>query len=124
MQLLEQILVLFNPSLEIQTTDNYIDWTSLSTVELTQLTFSNRSIPIGANTNIDIATLTLEAPIYLSPPVKIKQLGVITEIVASVIQGVDNTPSLDLQSEFGSELFPSGSAKSSMAGTAPAGSVA
>lgn len=121
LQILEQLLVLFNPSLEIQTTDNYIDWTSLSTVELTQLTFSNRSIPIGANTNIDIATLTLEAPIYLSPPVKIKQLGVITEIVASVIQGVDNTPSLDLQSEFGSELFPSGSAKSSMAGTAPAG---
>lgn len=121
LQILEQILVLFNPSLEIQTTDNFIDWTSLSTVELVQMTFSNRSIPIGTNTNIDIATLTLEAPIYLSPPVKIKQLGVITEIVASVIQGVDNTPSLDLQSEFGSELFPSGSAKSSVAGTAPSG---
>ena len=34
LQLLEQILVLFNPSLEIQTTDNYIDWTSLSAVYL------------------------------------------------------------------------------------------
>jgi hypothetical protein len=32
LQLLEQILVLFNPSLEIQTTDNYIDWTSLSVI--------------------------------------------------------------------------------------------
>ena len=34
LQLLEQILVLFNPALEIQTTDNYIDWTSLSVVYL------------------------------------------------------------------------------------------
>ena len=32
LQLLEQILILFNPSLEIQTTDNYLDWTSLTTV--------------------------------------------------------------------------------------------
>jgi len=27
LQILEQILMLFNPSLEIQTTDNYVDWT-------------------------------------------------------------------------------------------------
>ena len=26
LQLLEQILVLFNPALEIQSTDNYLDW--------------------------------------------------------------------------------------------------
>ena len=32
LQLLEQILCLFNPDLEIQSTDNYIDWTSLSYV--------------------------------------------------------------------------------------------
>jgi hypothetical protein len=30
LQLLEQLLVLFNPALEIQSTDNYLDWTSLS----------------------------------------------------------------------------------------------
>jgi hypothetical protein len=118
---LEQILVLFNPSLEIQTTDNFIDWTSLSTVELVQMTFSNRSIPIGTNTNIDIATLTLDAPIYLSPPVKIKQLGVITDIISNVIQGIDNVPTSDLQSEFGSELYPSGSSKSSISGSVGSG---
>jgi len=32
LQLLEQLIVLFNPALEIQSTDNYIDWTSLSAV--------------------------------------------------------------------------------------------
>ena len=34
LQIMEQILYLFNPDFEIQKTDNYIDWTSLSYVEL------------------------------------------------------------------------------------------
>ena len=116
LQILEQLLVLFNPSLEIQTTDNYIDWTSLSTVELTQMTFSNRSIPIGANTNVDIATLTLEAPIYISPPVKVKQLGVITDIIAGITHGEENLGVNNPTLEFGSELFPSGSPQFNIAG--------
>lgn len=121
LQILEQLLVLFNPSLEIQTTDNYIDWTSLSTVELTSMTFSNRSIPVGTNANIDIATLTLEAPIYISPPVKIKQLGVITNIVAGITQGLDNAGTETDSVEFGSELYPSGSAKASVTGNVASG---
>ena len=40
LQILEQILMLFNPSLEIQTTDNFVDWTSLSVVNLENITFS------------------------------------------------------------------------------------
>jgi hypothetical protein len=84
LQIMEQILMLFNPSLEIQTTDNYIDWTSLSVVYLNDITFSNRSIPIGVDSEIDIATLTFETPIYISPPVKVKRLGVITDIIHSI----------------------------------------
>ena len=34
LQIWEQLVVFFNPSFEIQTTDNYIDWTSLSTITL------------------------------------------------------------------------------------------
>ncbi len=121
LQILEQILVLFNPSLDIQTTDNYIDWTSLSTVDLTQLTFSNRSIPVGTNANIDIATLTLEAPIYISPPVKVKQLGVVTNIITSITQGIENSPSQDPQLEFGNELYPSGSNQFANTGNSSSG---
>jgi hypothetical protein len=84
LQIMEQILMLFNPSLEIQTTDNYIDWTSLSVVYLNDITFSNRSIPVGVDSEIDIATLTFETPIYISPPVKVKRLGVITDIIHSI----------------------------------------
>jgi hypothetical protein len=84
LQILEQILVLFNPSLELQTTDNYIDWTSLSVLNLTQTTWSSRSMPVGNDSPIDICTLTFETPIWISPPVKVKHLGVITRIITSL----------------------------------------
>jgi hypothetical protein len=84
LQILEQILYLFNPDFEIQKSDNYIDWTSLSYVELTGITFSSRTIPVGADTEIDIATLTFSMPIWLSPPVKVKKLGVVQKIIMSV----------------------------------------
>ena len=60
LQVLEQILVLFNPSLELQTTDNYIDWTSLSVLNLTGVNWSSRQVPVGVDTPIDIATLNLD----------------------------------------------------------------
>jgi hypothetical protein len=88
LQILEQLVVLFNPSLELQTTDNYIDWTSLSVLELISLAWSSRSVPVGVESPIDIATLTLEAPIWISPPVKVKKLGVITNIITSIYQGI------------------------------------
>jgi hypothetical protein len=84
LQIMEQILYLFNPDFEIQKTDNYIDWTSLSYVELTGTTFSSRTIPIGADTEIDIATITFSMPIWLSPPVKVSKLGVIQKIIMSI----------------------------------------
>jgi len=84
LQILEQLLVLFNPSLEIQTTDNYVDWTSLTTVTLTNINWSSKSVPQGTDDAIDIATLSLEAPIYINPPAKVKRLGVITNIITSI----------------------------------------
>ena len=96
LQILEQILMLFNPSLEIQTTDNYIDWTSLSVVNLENLTFSSRSVPVGVDSEIDIATMTFNTPIYISPPVKVKRLGVITQVVQSIFNETKGTIDLDL----------------------------
>lgn len=84
LQLMEQILVLFNPALEIQSTDNYLDWTSLSYIELQQVQFSNRSVPVGVDEQIDIATLSFTVPIFLTAPAKVKKLGVINKIVASI----------------------------------------
>lgn len=85
LQLLEQILVLFNPSLEIQTTDNFVDWTSLTVVDLDSVNFSSRSIgSASTETEIDVATLTVSTPIYISAPVKVKRLNVIHTIITSI----------------------------------------
>ena len=83
-QLIEQMLPLFNPGLEIQSTDNYIDWSSLSVVLLSSVDYSNRSVPVGADESIDIATLTFEMPIWLSLPAKVKKMGVVAQIIASI----------------------------------------
>jgi hypothetical protein len=84
LQIMEQILMLFNPSLEIQTTDNYIDWTSLSVVNLDNVSWSSRSIPTGTESEIDVASLTFQTPIFISPPAKVKKLGVITNIITAI----------------------------------------
>jgi hypothetical protein len=84
LQLLEQLMVLFNPALEIQSTDNYIDWTSLSVVYLESPNWSSRTVPIGTENPIDVATLTFKLPVWISPPAKVKKLGVIQKIVASI----------------------------------------
>lgn len=84
LQILEQVLTLFNPSLEIQSTDNYVDWTSLSVIELTGTNWSSRSIPQGTEANIDITTLTFNLPIFISPPARVTKMGVIHKIIASV----------------------------------------
>lgn len=84
LQLLEQILVLFKPSLELQTTDNFIDWTSISVLNLESLSLSSRTIPQGVDSEIDICSMEFSIPIWLSPPAKVKRLGVVRSIIANV----------------------------------------
>ena len=91
LQIIEQILTLFNPSLEIQTTDNYVDWTSLSVVNLDNIQFSTRSIPIGTESEIDVGQLGFTTPIWLSPPAKVKKLGVITSVINSIFNETSGT---------------------------------
>lgn len=83
-QLLEQILTLFNPALEIQSTDNFLDWTSLSVVELKDNTWTSRTIPVGTEDPIDISSLKFDLPIWITSPAKVKKLGVVEKIVMSV----------------------------------------
>jgi hypothetical protein len=83
-QLFEQMVGLFNPALEIQSTDNYIDWTSLSVVYLDTPNWSSRSVPIGTENPIDVLTLTFKLPVWISPPAKVKKLGVIQKIIAGI----------------------------------------
>lgn len=84
LQLLEQIVTLFNPSLELQSTDNFIDWTSLTVVELESTQWSSRTIPMGTENPIDICTMRFNIPIWISSPAKVKKLGVVERVVAGI----------------------------------------
>lgn len=90
-QIFEQIATLFNPALEIQSTDNYIDWTSLTVVELENVNFTSRTIPIGTDTPIDIMSMRFGIPIYISAPAKVRKLGVVEKIIASVFDARGDT---------------------------------
>ena len=94
LQLLEQILILFNPSLELQTTDNYLDWTSLSVLNLNNITFSSRSIP-QAESEIDICTLEFDMPIWITPPAKVKKLGIVQTVINNVFTDQGDIISLE-----------------------------
>jgi len=83
-QLFEQIATLFNPSLELQSTDNFLDWTSLSVAELSNVNWSSRSIPTGVDDSIDVMTMSFALPIWISSPAKVKKLGIVERVVASI----------------------------------------
>jgi len=87
LELIEQLGTLFNPSMEIQSTDNFIDWTSLSVVYQDGLTFSSRSIPQGTANPIDVMSWKFYMPIWISNAAKLKKMGVIEKIIASIFKG-------------------------------------
>jgi hypothetical protein len=91
LQIFEQLAYLFNPSLELQTTDNYVDWTSLTVLQLKSTNWTSRQVPQGANQDIDILNLTFETPIWITPPAKVKRMGIITKIIANAFSNEQGT---------------------------------
>jgi hypothetical protein len=96
LQIWEQLAVLFNPSLELQTTDNYIDWTSISVITLASHTWSTRSVPQGLEQDIDVMNLQFETHVWITPPAKVKKLGIITKIITSVFSNEPGAISANL----------------------------
>lgn len=84
MQLLEQILTIFNPMLELQQNENPLDWSRVFQVILTGITWSNRNIPVGDNLDHDVASLDFQIPIWISPPAKEKRQRIISSIITRV----------------------------------------
>ena len=71
-QILEQILMLFDPSLQIQTTDADFDWTKITTVKLEGIRFEE-NYPPGIERRIIHSTLDFSLPIYIAPPTDLKK---------------------------------------------------
>ena len=68
-QMLEQILLLFNPDLQIQISDVYQDWTKITHIELTGI-----ETPYPSDTERRVITSNLQFRVlcYLSPAINVK----------------------------------------------------
>ena len=78
-QILEQVLMLFNPVLQIQTTDSAFDWTKITSVELTSIN-NEENYPPGGDRRVLTWTLSFEVPIHLSAPMDLRD-----EIVRKIV---------------------------------------
>lgn len=88
LQILEQILILFNPFLNLNSIDNPLDWSRLTYLEHTGITWSSASIPQGTENVIDIATLAFDMQIFINPPAKVKKQTLIHTIIMD-LQALD-----------------------------------
>lgn len=86
-ELIEQIGPLFNPALEIQSTDNFLSWESLSYIYQDGIGYTSKSIPVGSGNPIDILSWKFYIPIWLTTPARIRKMGVIQKIINSLHKG-------------------------------------
>lgn len=85
MQLMEQILMLFNPSIDLQTSDNPLDWTAITFAQLEDtITWTSRSIPMGTDEQIDISTMQFLIPSWISPPAELTKRKAIESIITNI----------------------------------------
>ena len=85
-QLAEQIMVLYNPSVEFQTSVNPLDWSVISLLEMQDnIIWTSRTIPQGTENPIDVMTMTFKVPAWINPPAKVKRQAIIQEIITSIV---------------------------------------
>ena len=101
LELFEQIASVFNPSIQLQLSENPLDWTSLTNIELMDCEFSSRGMTQGTDTDLDIMTLTFKCQIWLSLPAIVSQPKLIQQIVTNIKTGSDD---LDIDLGIGDEI--------------------
>jgi hypothetical protein len=82
-QFMEQVLMLFNPAIDLQSSDNPLDPGALTIVKLTGINWSDRSFPI-TDDDIEISSLTFEMPVWIQPPAKVKRQNIIHQIITNI----------------------------------------
>jgi len=70
-QILEQILIVFDPTLQIQTNDSPYDWTSQTNVELLSIQ-QEENYPIGTEKRMIVWTLNFRMESWITPPMDLK----------------------------------------------------
>lgn len=92
MQILEQILMIFDHAIDIQSNDNPLDWTALTVLKIEDIQWDSRSIPnLGTEDEISISTLSFEIPIWINPPAKVNKAEVVQQIVMNIAE-IEDAP--------------------------------
>jgi hypothetical protein len=89
-QILEQMLVLFNPSINLKLNDNPFDWSNLTYTELVNSVWSVRQVPMGTDDIIDVSALNFVIPMLMNPPAKVKRQTLIHSILTEIKKLKDN----------------------------------
>lgn len=95
-QLLEQIMIMFNPKLSIQKSDNILDWTYLTEIELVGVN-QETNIPAGVDDRMIIWSLSFLMDIWLDYPMK-ESTNVINEIITTIKDNTNDSAGVDLDS--------------------------
>lgn len=90
-QILEQILVLFNPDIQIQKSDGPFDWTRITNVTLEDIS-NEENYPSGQDKRMIVWTLNFSMPIYLGFP-----LGVKDDLVRKIIIELGQLGAMNIQ---------------------------
>ena len=101
-QIVEQILTLFDPLVQIQTTDEVFDTTRLTTVELVDVRF-DENIPQGTDRRLIQTRMGFLVPIYLSTAIDVRS-DYIKEVLLRIgAIGADVSTSYDIISDLDSQ---------------------
>lgn len=94
LQLLEQIVPLFDNGLEFINSNNPLAWTNISATHLNRIKFTSKNYTGKIDDNVDMCELFFELPQWLTLPAEIHAYGNIetinTEIYDNVISEVDS----------------------------------
>jgi len=101
-QIVEQILTLFDPIVQIQTTDEVFDTTRLTTVELVDVRF-DENVPQGTDRRLIQTRMGFLVPIYLSTAIDVRSNYIRDILLRLGAIGSDVTNSYDIISDLDSQ---------------------
>lgn len=97
LEIFEQLCLIFNPSMDFQTSTAPIDMFRLNCLELIRIKFSDRGFPFNpAEQTFDTMTLTFKAQCYVSPPARLDIERVIHSIITNIGSNIDNPEAYDM----------------------------
>ena len=109
LQLLEQICLIFNPSMDFQTNTAPMDMYRLNVLELTKINFSDKNFPLDPRkSSFDTLTMTFNAECYISAPASVDIQRNIEQIISNIGFNIEDPSAYDLTPQNRLESTPHG----------------